>query len=157
MAPAATDHQCQYSLLIADDHFLVAEAFAHLLETTGLYRVSIARDGLEARAAIFAEGGFDLVLLDLNMPGMDSPTAIQDIVRANANGRVVILTGGTSTTRQSSIFCSGAVGLILKSQPAQDILAALDSIMQGELYFPRTDDRSLIRGISGAAVQPQLV
>lgn len=157
MAPAATDHQCQYSLLIADDHFLVAEAFAHLLETTGLYRVSIARDGLEARAAIFAEGGFDLVLLDLNMPGMDSPTAIQDVVRANANGRVAILTGGTSTTRQSSIFCSGAVGLILKSQPAKDILLALDSIMQGELYFPRTDDRSLIRGISGAAVQPQLV
>ena len=157
MARAATHSLSQYSLLIADDHFLVAEAFAHLLETTGQYRVSLARDGLEARAAIHAEGGFDLVLLDLNMPGMDSPTAIQDIVRANSKGRVAILTGGTSSTRQSAIFVSGAVGLILKSQPANDILAALANIMEGELYFPRADDRSLIRGISGAAVQPQTI
>lgn len=155
MVRVATVPEYKFSLLIADDHHLVSEAFAHLLEQTGRYEVTIARDALEARAEIHATGGFDLVLLDLNMPGMDAPTAVEDIVRANARGRVAILTGGTSSMRQSSLFCSGAVGLILKSQPANEILRALDSILDGELYFPRADDRSLIRGISGAAVQPQ--
>lgn len=157
MVRAATVPEYQFSLLIADDHHLVSEAFAHLLEQTGRYRVTIARDALEARAEIHAMGGFDLVLLDLNMPGMDTPTAVEDIVRANIRGRVAVLTGGTSSSRQSTLFNSGVVGLILKSQPAKDILAALDHIMEGELYFPRADDRSLIRGISGAAVQPQTV
>ncbi|MCZ8335284.1 MAG: response regulator transcription factor [Rhodobacteraceae bacterium] len=157
MVRAATVPEYRFSLLIADDHHLVSEAFAHLLEQTGRYSVTIARDALEARAEIHATGGFDLVLLDLNMPGMDGPSAVEDIVRANAPGRVAVLTGGTSGSRQSTLFCSGVVGLILKSQPAKDILDALDSILDGELYFPRADDRSLIHAISSAAVQPQIV
>ena len=157
MIRAATVPEYRFSLLIADDHHLVSEAFAHLLEQTGRFRVTLAHDTLEARAEIHATGGFDLVLLDLNMPGMDGPSAVEDIVRANAPGRVAVLTGGTSGSRQSTLCRAGVGGLTLRSQPAKDILGAIDSILDGELYFPRADDRSLIHAISSAAVQPQIV
>ena len=140
------------SVLIADDHSLVAEAFCEFLTQTGMFRVALAKDVLEARAEIVARGPFDLVLLDLFMPGMEGPETIVDLVALNAGGNVVVLTGGNSRFRQSAIFAAGAKGVILKSQPAAEILLALQSIREGEIYFPLADDRNLDRVIGGAAV-----
>ena len=117
------------SVLMADDHNLVAEAFSEFLCRAGDYTVAIAKDVLEAKAEIHAAGHFDIVLLDLF--------------------KVVVLTGGTSRFRQSSIFAAGAAGIILKSQPAIEILEALQSIRDGEIYFPIADDRHLDRVVSG--------
>jgi len=139
------------TVLIADDHHLVGEAFAQFLSDTGAYVPTLARDVLEARAEILANGPFDLILLDLFMPGMEGPETIADIVRLNAGGRVVVLTGGNSRFRQSAIFAAGAAGLVLKSQSAKQILEALQSILDGEIYFPLSDDRHLGR-VMGAAL-----
>lgn len=137
-------------VLIADDHRLVAEAFCYLLESTDLYSVTIVCDALEARTEIKASGGFDLMLLDLDMPGIDGPETIKSLATLNGKGKTVILTGGNMALRQSSIFCAGAVGLILKSQSATEILEALTTILEGELYFPRADDRNLVHTIPAA-------
>jgi len=84
------------------------------------------------------------------MPGMDGPETIAELVQRNAGGRVVVLTGGNSRFRQSAIFGAGASGLILKSQPARQIIDALQSILDGEIYFPLADDRLLDRVTSTA-------
>lgn len=143
------------SVLIADDHLMVCEAFSQLLTEAGNYHVSVVRDVLEAKAEIFASAGFDLVLLDLFMPGMEGPGTVSEIVRMNRGGRVVILTGGTTRFRQSELFAAGASGLILKSQPARQILQAIQSVVEGEIYFPLSDDRILSRVVSEAP-QPSL-
>lgn len=137
------------SVLMADDHNLVAEAFSEFLGRAGDYSVAIAKDVLEAKAEIHAAGHFDIVLLDLFMPGMEGQETIEELVKLNAGGKVVVLTGGTSRFRQSSIFAAGAAGIILKSQPAIEILEALQSIRDGEIYFPIADDRHLDRVVSG--------
>jgi DNA-binding NarL/FixJ family response regulator len=133
------------SVLIVDDHRLVGEAFCEFLQATGHYATSVVNDVLEARAELLAFGPFDIVLLDLMMSGMEGPQTIAEIVRLNRGGRVVILTGGANHYRQSEVFASGAAGLILKSQPAQEILQALEHVLEGEMYFPRADDRILKR------------
>lgn len=133
------------TVLIVDDHHLVGEAFSLFLSGTGDYVPTLARNVLEAKAEILASGPFDLVLLDLYMPGMEGPDSISEIVRLNRNGHVVVFTGGNSPFRQSAIFSAGASGLILKSQPAKQILEALEDVFEGELYFPLADDRNLDR------------
>lgn len=142
------------TVLIADDHSLVAEAMCHILEASGEYRVAVVETLLDARAAIHAQGGYDLVLLDLDMPGMDGAASVETVVRDNRTGRVAILTAGTVDLRQSTLFASGAAGVILKSQPFADILAAIASILEGELYYPRADDRNLFRMSAAAAMVP---
>ena len=97
---------------------------------------------------------FAIVLLDLDMPGMDGAASVETVVRDNRTGRVAILTAGTVDLRQSTLFASGAAGVILKSQPFADILAAIASILEGELYYPRADDRNLFRMSAAAAMVP---
>jgi DNA-binding NarL/FixJ family response regulator len=145
-----TNQSKRHTVLIADDHYLVGEAFSQFLEQSGLYETTLVRDVLEARAELRVNGPFDIVLVDLFMPGMTGPETIAELVQLNAGGRVVVLTGGNSRFRQSAIFGAGASGLILKSQPAQQITEALQSILDGEIYFPLADDRLLDRVISNA-------
>jgi DNA-binding NarL/FixJ family response regulator len=140
----------QRTVLIADDHHLVGEAFSQFLSAVGTYVPTLARDVLEAKAEILASGPFDLILLDLYMPGMEGPETISEIVRLNKGGRVVVLTGGNNRFRQSAIFAAGASGLVLKSQPAKQIVAALESVLDGEIYFPLSDDRHLDRVMAQA-------
>lgn len=140
----------QRTVLIADDHHLVGEAFSQFLSGVGTYVPTLARDVLEAKAEILASGPFDLILLDLYMPGMEGPETISEIVRLNKGGRVVVLTGGNNRFRQSAIFGAGASGLVLKSQPAKQILSALESVLDGEIYFPLSDDRHLDRVMAQA-------
>lgn len=138
------------TVLIADDHHLVGEAFAQFLSSSGPYVPTLARDVLEARAEIRAHGPYDLILLDLFMPGMEGTETIAELVRLNAGGRLVVLTGGNSRFRQSAIFAAGAAGLVLKSQSARQIIEALESVLDGEIYFPLSDDRHLDRVMSAA-------
>jgi DNA-binding NarL/FixJ family response regulator len=140
----------RHTVLIADDHYLVGEAFSQFLGQSGLYETTLVRDVLEARVELRVNGPFDIVLLDLSMPGMDGPETIAELVQRNAGGRVVVLTGGNSRFPQSAIFGAGASGLILKSQPARQIVDALQSILDGEIYFPLADDRLLDRVTSTA-------
>lgn len=154
MIRIAKERELKTSVLIADDHNLVAEATAHILQATGTYDVTVVGTLLEARAAVLAQGGFDIVLLDLDMPGMEGAPSVEAMVRANRAGRVVILTAGTVEIRQSALFASGAAGVILKAQPFADILAAIDSILDGELYYPVADDRALMRMVDRPAMVP---
>lgn len=142
--------QRKRSVLIADDHRLVGEAFSMFLTESGQFEPTLVHDVLEARAELRVNGPFDLLLLDLFMPGMEGPETIAELVRLNDGGRVVILTGGNSRFRQSAIFAAGASGLILKSQPAQKIIEALQNVLDGEIYFPLADDRLLDR-VTGSA------
>lgn len=145
-----TQQAKRHTVLIADDHYLVGEAFSQFLSQSGLYETTLVRDVLEARAELLASGPFDIVLLDLFMPGMEGAETIAELVQLNAGGRVVVLTGGNSRFRQSAIFGAGASGLILKSQPARQIIDALQSILDGEIYFPLADDRILERVMGNA-------
>lgn len=126
----------QHSVLIADDHQLVRDTLAHYLTADPAFRVAVADSLPEALARIAAQGVFDLVLLDVTMPGMDGLEGVDRAVRANAGGAVVLLSGNVRQGFVTEAIGRGARGFIPKTLPARALIEALRQVLSGRVYLP---------------------
>ena len=81
------------SILVADDHTLLAESLELFLQSDGGFTVQRAETLERALAKIAEHGAFDVVLLDLDMPGMAGLQGLEKALAANAPGRVVLFSG----------------------------------------------------------------
>lgn len=128
-------------ILIADDHPLFREAVQdvvrQLVAAPGDQCTCVeARDSRELFAAIARDDEFDLILLDLFMPGANG---LADIVRVRdkvpGTPIVVISSLGDETTIRQAITC-GAAGFVPKSTPKAELLRALQEVLAGRVYTP---------------------
>lgn len=124
------------TVLIADDHQLVRDAVAHYLDAESGARVSVAESLAEALAAMRAAGGFDLVLLDVAMPGMAGLVSVEQAVAANPRGAVVLFSGSVRRGIVTDAVARGARGFIPKSLPARALVHALRLVAEGRVYLP---------------------
>jgi two-component system NarL family response regulator len=122
-------------VLIVDDHPMVAEGIEAILETYDDLAVvgtlSSAREALDAISGLDP----DVVLLDLNMPGMSGLTATELMLEKRPGTRILILSMHDSPEYISTALSHGASGYILKDVPTEEIKTAIDSVMRGEKYL----------------------
>jgi two-component system, chemotaxis family, sensor kinase CheA len=110
-------------VLVVDDQFTVRELQRSILRTSG-YRVEVACDGREALQALGAEGDFDLLVTDLQMPEMDG-LALLAAIRADpdhASLPVVIVTSRGSEEDRKRGVQAGADAYIVKDEFDQQAL-----------------------------------
>lgn len=131
-----TDAAKQPRILIADDHLLVREVIASYLATQGNAAVRGA-DTLEgALAKIALHGPFDLVMLDLAMPGMNGLAGLKRTLKANSRLPVVLFSGQAPRELVFEALELGAAGFIPKSLSARSLLNAVRFVLSGEVYLP---------------------
>lgn len=113
------------SLLLADDEPAICRSLESFLGGRG-FRVSAVTDGSSALRAL-ATGSFDIVLLDVNMPGTDGVTLAREARRHYAECRIVLITGLLDTERlRADIAPLGAVTVLSKPFHLKDLVAALE-------------------------------
>ncbi|MEM7615566.1 MAG: response regulator transcription factor [Pseudomonadota bacterium] len=122
-------------ILIADDHPLVVEGVRGVLETyETLSVVSTAANGEEALSA-FDLHMPDVVLMDLNMPGMNGLAATEILLERHPDARILILSMHDTPEYISTALRHGARGYVLKDVPTDDIVEAIERVHAGETYL----------------------
>ncbi|UAB90090.1 response regulator transcription factor [Ruegeria sp. SCSIO 43209] len=122
-------------VLIVDDHPMVAEGIQSLLESYDeIEVVGTLSNGQEAvdRATHLQP---DVILMDLNMPGLSGLNATEIILERLPKTRVLILSMHDSPEYISTALSHGAKGYILKDVPTEEIKQAIDAVMRGERYL----------------------
>ncbi|WP_319772197.1 response regulator transcription factor [Breoghania sp.] len=123
-------------ILIVDDHPLVCSA----LETTLMSgiedcRVILAHSCAEALAVVRECDDIDLVLLDLKLPDVDGFQGLSQIRRASPRLPVLVISGLEDARLAQLVSSHGALGFLNKKARAEEIVAAVSSVLAGETVF----------------------
>jgi|APSaa5957512535_1039671.scaffolds.fasta_scaffold272083_1 CheY-like chemotaxis protein len=117
-----------FSVLLAEDDSLMAEIIAFIMTEMG-YRVVTVNDGAKALKAFRAEPA-DLVILDINMPVMNGLDALRQILREDADAKVIMLTGVDETAVAESCITAGAIDYIQKGLGADAFRKGLEKAIR---------------------------
>ena len=121
-------------VLIADDHPLLLEGLAYLLEAHGIEVVGRARDGLEVdQLASWLKP--DVILMDIRMPGCSGIAATRRIKAELPQVRIVIFSSSAEEQDVFEAVKSGAYGYLLKSMNADDLITCLKQVERGIAPF----------------------
>jgi DNA-binding NarL/FixJ family response regulator len=119
-------------VVVVDDHAVVRAGLGRLVEGAGdMEVVGTAGDGAEALAVVRATRP-DVVLMDLQMPGVDGVAATRSILAEDLSTQVVILTSYSDGERIVAAIDAGAVGYLLKDADPEDVLDGVRAVSRGE-------------------------
>lgn len=109
------------SILICDDEEIMRDVLGTILSNAG-YKVELAKTGEEA-IELYSQKSFDLVLLDVSMPGMGGLTALEELVKLDSEAVVLMVTAYATFDTAISAWEKGATGVIRKPFQNEQILA----------------------------------
>lgn len=118
-------------VLIADDHPVVRSGIKGILEAGEFNVVGEAASGPEAVALSLREHP-DVVLMDLQMPGLDGASATAQIKAQRPQTQVLVLTTYGTDADILRAIDAGAVGYLLKDAPHQEIARAVQAAARGQ-------------------------
>ncbi len=122
-------------ILIADDHSIVREGLKQYVKTLDEVKlIDEAVNGNEAWAKI-KDGSFDLVILDVSMPGMSGLDVLQKIKERNLQIRVLMLSVHPQEQYAVHAFKLGASGYISKDNAFEELTHAIRKIVSGGRYI----------------------
>ncbi len=121
-------------VMVVDDHPMWRDAVARDLTEAGFDVVATAGDGLQAvrRAQAVAP---DVLVLDLNLPGLPGVQVCRQLVGADASPRVLVLSASGEHVDVLEAVKSGATGYLLKSASTEELLDAVRRTAAGEPVF----------------------
>jgi len=123
-------------VLIADDHQLVRELISSFLSVQPGFLVSIAESYQDAYTMLHESEPFDIVLLDVQMHGMEGIRNVEVLVREFSVSSIVIFSGVASEQFVHDALKAGAKGYIPKTLPFKSLLNAIRLISSGESFVP---------------------
>lgn len=139
-----------YKLLIADDHPLFREAIGRVIRDGFTDTEILETQDLESTLALTQQhDDLDLILLDLNMPGMHGLSGLIQLRNEAPTIPVVIISAEEEKQVILQAVTYGAVGFITKSSPREQMTHAIAQILDGNIYLPS----DIIRA-SGSAQRP---
>jgi DNA-binding NarL/FixJ family response regulator len=124
-------------ILVVEDHTLVREGLVRLLAQ--LAREVVVREcgDFEAAAALLdVEDEFDLMLLDLALPGIDGFAALDILRRDYPAIPVAVVSAFDDQPTVTRVMNLGASGFIPKAYSGEALLHAVRAILDGELFYP---------------------
>jgi NarL family two-component system response regulator LiaR len=155
-------------VLLVDDHAVVRKGLRALFDREAGIEVVGEAGGGEEAVAMVARVRPDVVLMDLEMPGVDGTEATRRITEERPETKVVILTSHASEEAVFPALKAGAQGYLLKHSPPDDVLRAIRQAHEGDTVLhpaiarmvlqdlrrtPKTKQRQPVDPLSGRELE----
>jgi DNA-binding NarL/FixJ family response regulator len=122
-------------VLVADDHALFRDGLRGLLQSTPEFELVGEVETGAAAVDCAARQRPDLILMDLQMPGMGGVEATRRIIQAQPHVRVLVMTMFDDDASVFAAMRAGALGYLLKGARYPEVLRALRAVASGEAIF----------------------
>jgi len=141
------------TVLLADDHAVVAEGLRSLLEST-FELVGVVHDGRALLEAV-ATSRPDVIVSDISMPMLNGLDAIRQIKALRPAAKILVLTMHRDTQMAVEAFRAGASGYALKISPGEELIDAITSVSQGRPFVDPLLGKDAITVLMEAGRQPE--
>jgi len=132
-------------VVLADDHAMVREALAQILEESGCIRVvGQAADGPAAIDAAMKTKP-DVLVLDYSMPGIGAPEILSSLLRRLPDLKVLVLTVHESIHYCVKALECGAHGYVVKSAAVGELVDAIKAVSGGEVFISSKVSQKVIQ------------
>ncbi len=151
-----------YKILIADDHPLFREAIHNVISDGFPGSAVMETADLDSTLELTQDhDDLDLILLDLNMPGMHGLNGLINLRNEAPTVPVVIVSAEQDKQIVLQAITYGAVGFITKSSPRAQMTDAIEQILNGNVYLPsdiiRTQKNPSRRSHEEPSIPPELL
>lgn len=136
--------------LLADDHEMFADMFKSYLEAKLPVSLVVTAASLTEALDAAAAQDFDLILLDLRMPGMRLPDGIAQMQEIQKGVPIAVISGTANVADGLAAMQAGAAGFIPKTLSGEDLVAATARLLEGERYTPPNLPGSDVQGSAEA-------
>ncbi|PKL23915.1 MAG: DNA-binding response regulator [Spirochaetae bacterium HGW-Spirochaetae-3] len=141
-------------VLIVDDHPLIRKGLRQILvESVHIGSVQEASDGFEAVEAV-RNGRFDVVVLDISIPGKDGMEVLRDIKEIAPDTPVLMLSIQPEEQYALRAFRLGASGCLNKSGAPDELIEAIRAVASGGSYVSQAASKALVSGIKNGDGRP---
>ncbi|ETA51050.1 response regulator transcription factor [Ponticoccus alexandrii] len=122
-------------VVVVDDHPMVAEGIEAILDSYDDISVAATLSDGQMMIDRLEELAPDVILMDLNMPGLGGLSATEMILERAPDTRILILSMHDTPEYVQTALSHGARGYVLKDVPTEEIKRAIDTVMRGERYL----------------------
>ncbi len=136
------------SVLVCDDEEIMRDVLGTILSTAG-YKVDLAKTGEEALEA-YGEKFYDVVLMDVSMPGMGGLTALEEIIKLDSEAVILMITAYATFDTAISAWEKGATGIIRKPFQNEQII---NRVARGVKKRRNEQERVVLRQAMTRSVQ----
>ncbi len=138
-------------IVIADDHGILRDSLAALLETQkDMQVVGLAASGRDALHLV-EQRSPDVLVLDLIMPEPDGFEVLRMLDRSGQRVATVVLTASENRADYVQVVQLGARGLVLKGDPPEKLFGAIRAVAAGELAFSEDIAKQVVAAMAGAS------
>ena len=137
------------TILIADDHAMVVEGLVGLLKEQ-FDVVGTAFDGstlLEAATRLRP----DVVVTDVSMPGLSGMEVLRRLTAQETSTKVIVLTMHADAELATEAIRAGASGFVVKQSAGEELLTAVQDVLQGRIYLASAVTREVLSRMSNPA------
>lgn len=142
------------TVLLVDDHPVVRDGYRRLLENTPDIRVAAEASDGESACVHYAKYTPDVVILDLNMPGIGGLETIHRIKTRDALARILVFSMHDSEIMVIRSLKAGATGYLTKNNDAGQMAEAVRQVAQGKIFLDPAHFNIVSQQLLGAAKEP---
>lgn len=133
-------------IYLADDYKILRESLMLLLgQEDDLQVVGQSQDGIEVEKDI-RNLSVDILILDISMPKRSGIDVAKNLIREFPKLKIIFLTMHKSEEIVAEAFESGAKGYLLKENAFEELIKAIDEVMEGKVYVSSVLSQTLLQG-----------